>query len=342
MSEVGFVTHPRFLDHAYPRHPERPERLTAILERLDAAGLRRRLTDLPAREATDEEILAVHSEAVIEVQERLARKGGGWADADTYVNVDSPAIARLAAGAVVVATDAVLAGDVRSAFAAVRPPGHHATRHHLMGFCLLNNVAIAAAAALRRGTKRVAIVDWDVHHGNGTQDIFNDDPRVLYVSTHAAPFYPGTGHFSESGVGDARGTKVNVPMPHGSGDAAYAAVYDLIVLPAIERFAPELIFVSCGWDAHARDFLAPLALSTAGYGAIAAKLLSVAAGVCGGRVVAALEGGYDTHALGWCTSTFVELMLGDAPTPDPEPIVAGPEPEIEPIVKAVRREIGLD
>ena len=342
MTAAGFVTHAHFLDHAYPRHPERPERLVAILDHLDAMGLRRRLLDLTAREATDEEILAVHSAVVVDVQERLARKGGGWVDADTFVNVDSPAIARLAAGAVVVATEAVLAGEVRSAFAAVRPPGHHATRHHLMGFCLLNNVAIAAAAVLRHGLERVAIVDWDVHHGNGTQDIFNDDPRVLYVSTHAAPFYPGTGHFSESGAGAARGTKVNVPMPQGAGDTAYAAAYDRVVLPAVERFAPELIFISCGWDAHARDFLGPLALSTSGYTAIAAKLMDLADAVCGGRVVAALEGGYDNHALAWCSSALVELMLGDEPTPDPEPVAAGSEPDIEQVLRAVRREVGLD
>ncbi|GAB4331222.1 MAG: histone deacetylase [Dehalococcoidia bacterium] len=342
MTVAGFVTHAHVLGHAYPRHPERPGRLAAILEHLDALGLRRRLVDLTAREATDEEILAVHSAAVIDTQERLARKGGGWADADTFVNVDSPGIARLAAGAVVVATEAVLAGEVRSAFAAVRPPGHHATRDHLMGFCLLNNVAIAAAAALRRGVDRVAIVDWDVHHGNGTQHIFNEDERVLYVSTHAAPFYPGTGHFSEAGAGAARGTKVNIPMPQGAGDKAYTAAYDQVVLPAVERFAPDLILVSCGWDAHARDFLAPLSLSTSGYTAIASKLMELADAVCGGRVVAALEGGYDTHALAWCSSALVELMLGDTPTPDPEPVAAGSEPDIEPILRAVRREVGLD
>lgn len=342
MTSVGFVTDPRFLDHSYPRHPERPERLAAILDHLGRTGLRQRLVDLPPRNATGEEILAVHSRAVIDAQERLVLKGGGWVDADTYVNVDSPAIARLAAGATVRSLEAVLTGEVRSAFVAVRPPGHHATRHHMMGFCLLNNVAIAAAAALRQGVPRIAIVDWDVHHGNGTQDIFNDDERVLYVSTHAAPFYPGTGHFSEAGLGKARGTKVNIPMPQGAGDLAFAAAYEHVVLPAVERFAPDLIMVSCGWDAHIRDFLAPLSLSTAGYAAIASRVLALADAICGGRVVAVLEGGYDTHALAWCTSALLELMLGNEPTPDPEPLAAGSEPDIEKILGAVRRELGLD
>ena len=204
------------LEHSYPRHPERPQRLSAILEHLDASGLRERMVALDARDATDDEILAVHEHRVLDVQADLAGRGGGLTDPDTYVTPSSPAAARRAAGAVLVALEAVLAGDVASAFAAVRPPGHHATRETMMGFCLLNNVAIAATAALegvagRAGLERIAVVDWDVHHGNGTQAVFDADPRLLYFSTHAAPFYPGSGDYHDIVTGEAAGTKINVP-----------------------------------------------------------------------------------------------------------------------------------
>ena len=251
----------------------------------------------PARDATDEEILVVHDRRMLDRQLNLASAGGGMADPDTYVTPASPAAARRAAGAVLVALEAVLAGEVAAAFAAVRPPGHHATREAMMGFCLLNNVAIAAGAAFDAGLERVAVVDWDVHHGNGTQAIFDADPRLLYLSTHASPFYPGTGGHRESGAGEAAGTKINVPLPHGDGDDAFLAAYEHLAVPALERFHPELVLVSCGWDAHARDGLAPLQVTTAGYTRVARLVLDAAATLCDGRVVVALEGGYDTHAL---------------------------------------------
>ena len=341
MEPLGFVTDPLFLQHASPGHPERPARLAAILEQLERTGLRARMRELTPRDASDDELLAVHTPAAIERVDGTASRGGGWLDPDTYVTSVSAAAARRAAGATLVATEAVLAGEVGAAFAAVRPPGHHATRDRQMGFCLLNNVAVATAAALDAGMERVAVVDWDVHHGNGTQAIVEAEPRVLYASTHAAPFYPGTGAVSDTGDGAARGTKLNLPLPAGTGDAGFVAAYERAVLPALERFRPQLLLVSCGWDAHARDPLAPLAVSTAGYTAVARLVIEAAARLCDGRLVVALEGGYDEHALAWCASALCELLLGEEPTPDPQPIAPDAEPDIAPILRAARAAIGL-
>ncbi|MEI8259703.1 MAG: histone deacetylase, partial [Deltaproteobacteria bacterium] len=282
--------------------------------------------------------------AVLDIDEvaRHAVPGVSWIDSDTYVTPESPTIARRAAGAALVATEAVLRGDVQSAFVAVRPPGHHATVVNSMGFCLYNNVAVAAAAALRSGLERIAIVDWDIHHGNGTQAIFEADPRVLYVSTHAAPFYPGTGGVHEIGSGAAAGTKVNIPLQHGTADRGFVAVYEQVVVPALERHRPQLVLVSSGWDAHANDPLGTLNVSTAGYTGVAELVLDAARRLCEGRIVVALEGGYDTHALAWCASNLVQLLLGETPTPDPQPGMPpdGPDPSM--VIGAVRRAIGLD
>jgi acetoin utilization deacetylase AcuC-like enzyme len=339
---LGFVTDPLFLEHASPGHPERPARLAAILDQLERTGLRARMRELAPRDASDAELLTVHAPAAIERLDSTASRGGGWLDPDTYVTPVSAAAARRAAGATLVATEAVLAGEVGAAFAAVRPPGHHATRDRQMGFCLLNNVAVATAAALDSGVERVAVVDWDVHHGNGTQAIVEAEPRVLYASTHAAPFYPGTGAVSDTGEGAARGTKLNIPLPAGTGDAGFVAAYEQAVLPALERFRPQLLLVSCGWDAHARDPLAPLAVSTAGYTAVARLVIEAATGLCDGRLVVALEGGYDEHALAWCASALCELLLGEEPNPDPQPTAPDAEPDIAPILRAARAAIGLD
>ncbi|MFN8637948.1 MAG: histone deacetylase [Dehalococcoidia bacterium] len=335
---TAFVTDALFLEHRNDGHPERPERLRAILEQLQSMGLRSRMVDLEPRDATDDEIRRVHSARVIEWAHELAAAGGGWADLDTYVNAESPAVARRAAGGVLAATQAVLRGEARNAFAAVRPPGHHATPRQLMGFCLLNNVAIAAGAALDAGVARVAIVDWDVHHGNGTQAIFDADPRVLYFSTHASPFYPGTGRIEDAGIGWARGTKLNAPLPPGTGDAGFLEAYARVCVPALERFRPELMLVSSGWDAHARDPLAPLLVSTAGYTEAARMVLGAADALCDGRVVATLEGGYDERALAWCASALCELLLGIPVTPDSSPVsVPASEPDVTPMVEALRR-----
>ena len=341
MGTVGIAADPLHREHASGGHPERPARLDAILGQLERRGLRALMRQVAPSDPEPAELLAVHTPGLLERFDALAASGGGWLDPDTYVTPRSPAAARRAAGCLLAATEAVLSGEVDSAFCAVRPPGHHAARDRSMGFCLLNNVAIAAAAALAAGVGRVAIVDWDVHHGNGTQQIFEAEPRVLYASTHAAPFYPGTGSIDEVGAGDARGTNLNLPLPAGTGDAGFVACYEQAVLPALERFEPGLVLVSCGWDAHARDPLAPLRVSTGGYTRVAGLVIEAAARLCGGRLVVALEGGYDEHALAWCASSLCELLLGDEPVPDPRPTPADAGPDVSPVIAAARRAAGL-
>ncbi len=342
MPSVGFVTDQEYLTHQFHRHPERPERLSAILGELDTNGLRRRMTEIAPRDAADDDLLRVHEPGLLAAVRSTAASGCGWLDADTYVNPNSDDTAIKAAGGVLAAMDAVLSGDVSSAFAAVRPPGHHATPSTAMGFCLFNNVAIAAASALARGVERVAIVDWDVHHGNGTQAAFMTDSRVLYVSSHVSPFYPGTGHFSETGSGAAEGTNVNIPLPQGAGDSAFAMAYESVVVPVLRRFRPELVLVSSGWDAHVRDPLAPLVVSTAGYAHVAGLVLDAASAVCGGKVVVALEGGYDTHALAQCAANLCRLLLAIPAQDDPKDPEPHPEPDVSGLIEAVRDAVGLN
>jgi len=319
---VGFVTNPNHAQHAVPEHPEGPERLEAVLQLLTESGLLDRLSRIEPRDAADGELASVHRGDYVDALRRACREGGGWADPDTYIASGSCDAAWLAAGACLAATDAVLSNEVRSAFCAVRPPGHHARPAQAMGFCLLNNVAVAARYARRHGIERVAIVDIDVHHGNGTQDAFYDDPSVLYVSTHQYPFYPGTGRASETGSGEAAGTNVNIPLPAGCGDGQYRAAFEQIVEPVVRRFRPQLLLVSCGFDAHYAETIAGMSLSVDGYGALAARLQSLADELCDGRSVFVLEGGYDLDAIAWCARRVIEVLLGDEPTPDP----LGPAP----------------
>ncbi len=341
MTNVGLITDPSHIAHERIGHTERPERLIAIMTQLQETGLRDRLVTLEPREATDEELLAVHHQSVLDVVRAYGETAGGWIDLDTYVTPASPGVGRRAAGAAIVAVEAVLAGEVSSVFVATRPPGHHATPTASMGFCLYNNVAAAAAVALRSGIERLAIVDWDVHHGNGTQAIFDEDPRVLYVSTHASPFYPGTGDVSETGFGEARGTMVNVPLPHGTGDPGFIAAYEQVAVPALERHQPQLVLISSGWDSHAADPLGTLNVSTSAYNHAAGLVIDAARRFADGRVVAVLEGGYDVHALAWCASGLVEQLLGDAPTPDPSPGSPPAGPDISDVIERVREAVGL-
>ena len=335
-----FLTDPTSEAHAADQHPERPARLRAILDHLDATGLRARMIEVAPRAATDAELQRVHPAGhLARVAETSARSG--WFDADTYTTTASEGAARRAAGAVVQAVEAVLGGTAHNAFIAMRPPGHHAEAEIAMGFCLYNSVAVGAAAALAAGVGRVAILDWDVHHGNGTQAIFEAEPRVFYASTHEYPYYPGTGHYSEIGTGEARGTTVNVPLPRGAGDEAIVRAFREVILPAMEAFAPDLVLVSCGWDAHRRDPLAGLEVSTEGYAQVAREVIEAADWLCEGRVVVALEGGYDEHALAWCAGSLVSLLLGEEPDADPDPGIAGVEPDVTFILDAVRTAIGL-
>src|ERR671932_386275 len=248
---TGILFDERFLEHDDPTHFENARRLQAINALLDQSGIRRELTALVGRPATEREIRAVHTPRLIEELQFLAYEGGGSLDPDTYLTGDSWAAACCAAGGVIRAVEAVIRGEVDNAFALVRPPGHHATPNRSMGFCLINNVAIAAQYALDvLGLNRVAIVDWDTHHGNGTQDIFYAEKRVLYCSTHTWPLFPGTGFWREMGTGAGMGTTLNVPLPYYLNDDGYNRVYDDLIVPAVRRFRPEIILVSAGLSAR--------------------------------------------------------------------------------------------
>jgi acetoin utilization deacetylase AcuC-like enzyme len=315
---VGFVYDPIFLEHETGSHPENPDRLRATMSLLEEARLIGRLRRIEARDATADELALVHDPLYVAELERVARAGGGWADPDTLITPRSFDVAVRVVGGTLSAVDAVVARDVGSAFCLVRPPGHHSSARRAMGFCLLNHVAAAAAyARARHGIERVAIVDIDVHHGNGTQDAFYTEPGVLYVSTHEYPFYPGTGAASEIGAGDGRGYTINIPMPHRSGDAEHRRAFEEVVVPALRRYRPDLVLVSAGFDAHYADDIAGQVLSVDGYGALVSMIKAAADELCGGRMVVALEGGYHLVALPWCVRRTIELMLGDAPTPDP-------------------------
>ena len=321
MTRVGLCLDPVFREHdAGPGHPERPERLEAVRRGLGESGLAADLQPLPARAATREELLRVHTAAHVD---RLAAATGHRVrlDPDTAMSPRSHDAAVRAAGAVVEAVEQVLDGRLDRAFCAVRPPGHHATPDRAMGFCLLNNVAVGAAAALARGLTRVAVIDFDVHHGNGTQDAFWTDPRVLFVSSHRFPFYPGTGDLDETGEGEGRGFTVNLPMPAGLGDGEYRRVYREIVEPIGRAFDPQLVLVSAGFDPHRDDPLGGMAVTPPGFAELMDVCLAVASGAARGRVVAALEGGYDLGGIATSTAAVVGRMLGrpkpaltDAPT----------------------------
>ena len=293
---VALITHPACLEHdAGAWHPERPDRLRAVLRALDApefAGLLREA----APRATDEQLARTHPALYVRAILGIRPEPGELVqlDGDTAMGAGSAEAALRAAGAAVAAVDAVLGGSARAAFAAIRPPGHHAEASRPMGFCLFNNAAVAAHHARASGLRRVAVVDFDVHHGNGTQAMFAADADLFYGSSHQDPCYPGTGKARERGVA---GNVVNAPLPPGSDGAAFRAAWRDAILPALDRFAPELLIVSAGFDAHTADPLAELRVETEDFAWLTGELLRVADRRCGGRVVSVLEGGYDLDAL---------------------------------------------
>ncbi|HYK41845.1 MAG TPA: histone deacetylase [Thermoanaerobaculia bacterium] len=317
MNDTGLVFDERFHAHSAPyEHPESPARLSAIESRLAEKGLLARCRRVPAREASRAEITAVHDETLFDLVESTAARPFSQLDPDTYANSSSALAARLAAGGLVDLTLEVLAGSLAGGFALLRPPGHHAERSQAMGFCLYNNVAIAAAAALAHGASRVLIVDWDLHHGNGTQDIFWNEPAVVYFSTHQAPLYPGTGGVDETGGPAAPGHTINVPWSAGRGDADHLAAFDRLLLPVARKFSPDLILVSAGFDAARGDLLGSQLVSPGGFGAMTARLTDLA----GGKVVLALEGGYELEAISASAEACLRVLLGDlAPAPEPGP-----------------------
>lgn len=303
---LTLISSERFIDHVTPvGHPERPER-AEVFNRVAEAFRTDGGRVIEPRPATDEDLARVHTRAHIEAL-TATRGRATMIDEDTFTSPESEEVARLAAGAVITAVDQVLDGPPRSrALVLVRPPGHHAEADRAMGFCFYNSIAVGAAYARARGCARVAIVDYDVHHGNGTQWIFYEDPTVLFVSSHQYPFYPGTGAASETGRGAGTGFTLNVPLAAGATDAEIEAKYADQVMPALREFKPDLLMISAGFDAHELDPLGQLRMTTEGFRRLTLALYAEADALCDGRVVVVTEGGYDLGAVSQCLTALVE------------------------------------
>jgi acetoin utilization deacetylase AcuC-like enzyme len=359
--DVGYAYDDLFHEHDLPGHPEHADRLRAVMALLRDQGMLDVLTPIAAMPATFDELCELHDPAYVSRVYAISEQGGGHLGPDTYLTASSFDAAALAAGAAMRCVDAVLSGARQRAFALVRPPGHHAFAAHGEGFCLFNNVAFAARRSLgdfgggdamwspsaiksqAREAPRAMIVDFDVHHGNGTQSIFYDDARVFVASLHQyGRLYPGSGALDEVGAGPGRGGTLNVPLPAGAGDRAYALAFERVIAPAARRFKPDLLLVSAGFDAHWRDPLAGMSVSLSGFAAMARALCALSDELCGGRLVTVLEGGYDLQALSYGVANMLCVMRGDdAAVEDP----LGPAPVRETdaarVIDAVREAHGL-
>lgn len=312
---VGLVRHASALDHDAGRgHPERPERIEAILGGLERCGLAQRLDHHEPEPARREVLELVHEAAYLDLLERIDADGGARLDPDTRMGPGSLEASLRATQGACDGVDRVTSGEWDAAFVCMRPPGHHATPSRAMGFCLTNHAAVAARYAISAGhASRVLICDWDAHHGNGTQDAFWTDPEVLYVSLHQYPFYPGTGAIDETGSGPGAGTTVNIPLPAGTAEDAYRRAFDEVIVPVARGFAPELVVVSAGYDAHASDPLCMMRLTAGAFHRFARAVADLGPGP-----VCVLEGGYDTDALAWCACATIAALCGEDPVGVPE------------------------
>ena len=312
MARTGFVYHSDYLKHDMGvGHPESPDRLRAIVSRLKAGGVLDRLVLIEPTSVADEWITQVHEASYLtRLKSQAPVSGRVSLDPDTSISAGSLPAAYLAAGGVLAAADAIMAGTVDHAFCAIRPPGHHAESDRAMGFCLFNNVAIAARYLQRRhGVARVLIVDWDVHHGNGTQHTFDDDPSVLFFSTHQYPHYPGTGRATERGKGKGEGLTINVPMSAGQGDEDYREIFERVLVPAADAYKPEFVLISAGFDAHRDDPLASMGLTEEGYATLTGIVAGIARRHSKSRVLSCLEGGYNLNALAASVERHVVALL---------------------------------
>lgn len=316
MKNVAYVYHPDYLLHTPPfEHPESPDRLIVINEHLESVGLLGTMRSIAPDYPDNGEILRVHDPDYLRRLELSCRRGDLTLDAeDTYLNRNSYAVALLSAAGSIVGAEAVVTGKADRAFCAVRPPGHHAAHAEGMGFCLLNNAAITARyLQARHGVSKVVIIDFDVHHGNGTQSIFLEDPSVFYFSIHENPafLYPGTGRRWETGRGAGEGTTLNAPMAPGSGDYEYRLAFEQMLAPAMERFRPEFIVLSAGFDAHRDDPLADIQLTEEGFRFLSRFAVMLAKEYCGGKIVSILEGGYERESLARCTEIHIRELQND-------------------------------
>jgi acetoin utilization deacetylase AcuC-like enzyme len=311
-STTGFVYHDTFLNHDTGLgHPERPDRLRSLTSHLKEVGMWQKLQHLAIQQASEEWVLNVHTKNHVTFVRDSCRDGAKVLDqGDTHVCPASYDVAMLAVGGVLAGVDAVMQGPTKHVFCAVRPPGHHAERNTVMGFCLFNNVAIAARyAQAAHNTERVAIIDWDVHHGNGTQEIFYSDRSVLYISTHQYPFYPGTGSRSERGSGEGLDCTLNIPMAAGSGEKEYIEAFTKEIVPALDSFHPDLIIISAGFDAHKDDPLANINLTEESFAKFTRFVRESAEKICGGRILSVLEGGYNLTALARSVEAHLNVLL---------------------------------
>ena len=350
MSKVALLYDPAVLEHKPPEgHPERPARVAEVMALLEQTGMLGRLTRLPVTPAAREQLERVHTPEYLDFVEQVVAGGGGYLDAgDTVASAGSWKAATAAAGAGIGAVDAVMTGGMEASFAVVRPPGHHAPPDRAMGFCILNNAAVAAAHAVSQyGLSRVLLVDFDVHHGNGIQDCFYASPEVLYFSTHQSPAYPFTGMIDETGIGAGAGYTVNVPLPPDVGEAGFLQSFDAVLRPLARRFQPEIVIVSAGYDAHWRNsrYVQGIRerLTVRGLAALSQSLQEIANAHCPGRLVGILEGGYDLEALAYGVLGTLGVWLGDTEIADPlgPPPTAAQEPDITALLDKVKRVHGL-
>ena len=346
--DVAIYYDPLFLEHDTLGHPESADRVLTAWRLLRESGVASRCARPVCRDATQDELTLIHTQHHVDFMRRVVERGPSYVTAvqDTIANTGTFAAAVRSAGAVVGATEAVVRGEHGAAYCLVRPPGHHAVPDAPMGFCFFNNVAVAARHAVANlGLQRVAVIDIDIHHGNGTQDAFYADPSVLYVSTHQYPYYPGSGHWREAGDGPGAGYTLNLSLPGGCGDAEYAQAFEQVIAPKVRAYNPQVVIVSAGYDAHHGDPIdgAQMRLSCAGYASLVRRCRDLARECCDGRIVVALEGGYDLTALSWSIRNSIEVLLDEPITQDPVGL-APPlpsTPDIAQLMQAVRELHGI-